>query len=189
MFRKIHLRFIKTLGLVVSLTFMFLSCDGRYRTFEKPSFINSVDAQIITLSPQIKVIPENNIISKTDTLLNANLKISVNYYSLENAMVTTLNKDGKEAYFREFESEIKVFIHDQLTIKSIISKNDFKPNGESEFWESAVLQYVWLDEFKSTKDNIIINCSFLKPNSNAYKSYKVYFNREGHREIKLIASS
>ncbi|MCO4820797.1 MAG: hypothetical protein KC469_01930 [Flavobacteriaceae bacterium] len=168
---------------------MFTSCDGRYRTFENTSFLNLNILQNASTSNNIKIVPKKNMVSKTDTIINPNLNISIKYYSLEDALIPVLNKHGQKEYFREFESEINIYVHEQLTVKNIISKDDFKTFEESTFWKKAILQYVWLNPFETTKDNISINCSFLVPNSKAFKSYKIYFNREGKREIKLTASS
>lgn len=189
MFKKKYTCFGQIICFVFFLTIMLTGCDGRYRTFEKPSYKNSVTTLDYKNSNIINIIPEAHIVSETDTLVNPNLKVSIKYFSMENRVVSVINKKGQEEHYREFTSEISIYNHGQLRVKNMISKDDFQNIDDTNFWKSAVLQYVWLDEFETTKDKISINCSFLVPNTKTYKTYKIYFNHEGERDIKLIATS
>lgn len=142
---------------------------------------------------RITYIPERYTETITDTILSSGLRVNIKYYSLLNKTVTfgpttTQNQIVKEHY-RQFESQITVFKKDKILFSKTLNTSDFIETDNSTFWSNAILQFVWLDEFASNEEQIQIYCSFLVPNTKAYKSYKVYFNLIGERKIELIESS
>ena len=167
------------------------SCDGRDRALESneervlKSALSTTDIEII------KFVPKQYLKTVTDTIIDSKTNIQVSYYSSSNKSVIIANNEHNrhnETHYREFESEIKVFKNDKLLFKDIISKSNFITN-EQNFWENAVLQYVWLDDFESSDDNYKLFCSFLVPESENYKMYSIHFNNSGEKTIRLIETS
>ena len=105
-------------------------------------------------------------------------------------MEQTTPKKVVNTHYRSFTSEIQVFRNEKLLFTDILDISDFsKPNRDPDFWDHAVLQYVWLDEFESTYTKLSFHCTFQKANSNAFKAYKIYFDKLGQKEIELIETS
>lgn len=167
------------------------SCDGRDRALQSNKERVSKSSLSIDAIETIKFVPEQYLKTVTDTLLDSKTNIQVSYYSSSNKSVIIANHKHNqhiETHYREFESEIKVFKNDKLLFKDIISKNNFITN-EQNFWENAVLQYVWLDNFESSDNNYKLFCSFLVPESEKYKMYSIHFNNFGEKTIRLIEAS
>jgi len=170
------------------LIICFISCDGRDRVYN--SNIDNLEESNLSepFFENLTYVPERYIETVTDTILSTKLRVNVKYYSLLDKGILISDKN-KKIHFRQFESQISVFKKDKLLFSHLLNKSDFIKNDELEFWNNAILQFVWLDEFALNEKQIQINCSFLEPNTKAFKSYKVYFNTIGERKIELIESS
>ncbi len=177
--------FILTLSTVI-----MTSCDGRNRALESNTERLSRSDFSNTITEVIKFVPEDYLKRVTDTIIDANTNVKVSYYSSSNESVIVSNKNNPniKTHYREFESQIEVFKNDKLLFTNVINKNSFKTNEQS-FWESAVLQYVWLDDFESTNNNYKLYCSFQIPESKNYKMYSIHFDNTGKRTIELIETS
>lgn len=176
--------------IAVLLIMCFVSCDGKHRALETHN--KKLDHSNLSDSffEQDVFVPERYTESVTDTILKSGLKIRVKYYAIMDNTIAIKNNYNSsiKTYYREFESQIHVFKNNKLHFADILNKSDFADQN-SEFWKNAILQYVWLDDLESTENHIQINCSFLVPTTNAFRSYKVYFNSFGKREIELIEAS
>ena len=82
-----------------------------------------------------------------------------------------------------------MFSNNRFLFKDTLNKFDFIEPYNVDFWHKAILQYVWLDDLQSTTDNINLHCSFLEPETNAFRTYKIYFNNQGNRAIELVETS
>ena len=175
------------------LVLCIMSCDGKYRALETPDEKLKKSNLSKSFFDKDVFIPELYITSVTDTILSSGERVKVKYYSLDNQSTTTQSKNSNKhiitTHYREFESEIQVFSNNKLLFKDRLNKTDFIEFSNLKFWNNAILQYVWLDDLESSTNNISLNCSFLEPGTNAYKSYKVYFNNQGIRKIKRIETS
>jgi len=178
--------------LLFLLSIAFSSCDGRERALETNKERISKSNLSITNLEIIKFVPESYIRTVTDTLINPKTKVKVSYYSSPEKSVEVSNKNEHnqkvKTLYREFESEIKVYQNDKLLFTDILGKDSFNTNEQS-FWENAILQYVWLDDFESTDNNYKLYCSFLVPESENYKMYSIHFNNSGEKTIELIETS
>lgn len=180
--------------LILAGAFMLTSCDGKHRGFEtKQQRLKKSKLTISNIEIE-KFVPENHVRIETDTILKSGLKVRVNYYS-SNDIATVLKEKNQNnrvvnTHFRFFESEIKVYKNDKLLFANVIDKKDFfKPNDQKEFWDAAILQYVWLDEFESNDTRLSFNCSFQEAGSNNYKTFKIYYNQLGDRMIELVKAT
>jgi len=177
--------------IAVLLILCFVSCDGKHRALETHNKKLNRSNLSESFFEQNVFVPERYTESVTDTILKSGIKVRVKYYAvMENTIAIKNNNNSSiKTYYREFESQIHVFKNNKLHFADILNKSDFAEHQNSEFWENAILQYVWLDDLESTENRIQINCSFLVPTTNAFRSYKVYFNNLGNREIELIKAS
>lgn len=176
--------------ILVLFTVLITSCDGRDRALESNTERLSRSNLSNIATEVIKFVPENYLKRVTDTLIDTNTNVKVSYYSSSNESVIVSNKNNPniKTHYREFESRIEVFKNDKLLFTNIINKNGFITN-EQDFWKSAVLQYVWLDDFESTNNNYKLYCSFQIPETENYKMYSILFDNTGKRTIKLIETS
>lgn len=165
----------------------FTSCDGRYRAHESNEKRVS-KSNLLADTEIIHYVPEKPIKSITDTIIDSKINVKVTYFSLPNKAVEVLSKPNIKTHYREFESEIQVSKNNQLLFTDILNKHTFNTN-DKDFWDDAILQYVWLDEFKSKDDDYTFYCSFLVPESENYKMYSIHFNNSGDKTIELIETS
>ncbi len=175
------------------LIICFTSCDGRDRVY-KTNTENLEESKLsVSFFNHNIYIPQNYIETVTDTILSSNLRVKIKYYSLsdKNISIKSIDSNNKKItkHYHQFESQITVFKRDKLLFATVLNISDFIKTDDLDFWNKAILQFVWLDEFKSNDELIQINCSFLVPNTKAYKSYKIYFNAVGEQKIELIESS
>lgn len=172
------------------LALAFTSCDGRDRALQSNEERVLRSKLSFTDIEAIKYIPEKAIRSVTDTIIDSNINVKVSYYSSPNKVIEILHKNNKKTktYYRAFESEIKVVKNNKLLFSKTLSKDNFLTE-ESNFWNDAVLQYVWLDEFESTDNNYKFYCSFLVPETENYKMYSIHYNNLGNKTIKLLETS
>ena len=179
--------------IAILIIICFSSCDGKHRTLQTHKEKLEKSNLSKSFFKKEVFIPESNITSVTDTILSSGERVKVKYYSLANqSIITKSNNSNKQVittHYHEFESEIQVYNNNKLLFKDQLSKADFIEANNHNFWNKAILQYVWLDDLESTANNISLNCSFLEPETNGFRAYKVYFNNKGKREIKLIETS
>ncbi len=177
--------------IAILLILCMVSCDGKHRALE--SHVEKLERSNLSISffEQDIYVPEKYTASITDTILSSGLKVNVKYYAVMDKLITVRTNDNPNVntHYRVFESQINVFKNNELLFDDILDKSDFSDAKDTEFWKNAILQYVWLDELGSTALRIRINCSFLAPSTNTYKSYSVYFNNKGTREIQLVDAS
>ncbi|MBN4057955.1 hypothetical protein JYT34_00850 [Olleya sp. AH-315-K02] len=172
----------------IFLLICFISCDGRDRVYNSNTDNLEESKLSDSFFERITYIPKHNTIIVTDTILNSELRVNVKFYSLIDKGVA-IKDENNHKFFRQFESEINVFKKGKLLFTDILNTNDFIETDNPSFWNTAILQFVWLEEFTFNEEQIELNCSFLKPNTNEYKSFKIYFNLFGERKIELIESS
>lgn len=179
--------------ILILLIFCFASCDGRDR-IHKTNTENFEGSKMTNAFFELNTyIPQHYTQTVTDTILSSNLRVNIKYYSLFIQEVLLENTNSKnqiiKEHYRQFESQISVFKKDKILFTNVIKASDFHETDNLTFWDNAILQFVWLDDFNSSEEKIAIYCSFLEPKSKAYKSYKVYFNASGERNIELLESS
>ena len=171
----------------------FSSCDGRDRV-HKSNIEKFEDSKLSnTIFDLNTYIPKHYTETVTDTILSSTLRVNIKCYSLFHQEVLFENTNSKnqiiKEHYRQFESHISVFNKDKLLFTEVLKTSDFYESDNLTFWNNAILQFVWLDDKKSSEEKIEIYCSFLEPKTKAYKSYKVYFNASGERNIELLESS
>jgi len=166
----------------------FASCDGKHRVLDTHDDKLKRSELSETFFKRDVYVPAKYTASITDTILSSGLKIRVKYYAVSDKLVKIKNNNNSNSntHYRQFESQIQVFKNDKLSFDDILNTSDFADQQNPVFWEKAILQYVWLDDSNSTENNIQINCSFSVPKTNEYRSYTVYFNSLGDRNIELI---
>ncbi len=179
--------------IAILLAICFTSCDGRDRA-SKSNIENFEESKLSnTFIDNTIYIPQQHIETVTDTILSSKLRVKVRYYSLLDKTLSIESNSSKnktiKKHYRQFESQITVFKKNKILFTSVLNISDFIKRDNPEFCNNAILQFVWLDEFKSNEEEIQINCSFLVPNTKAYKTYKIFFNVFGDKRIELIESS
>jgi len=174
-------KYISILVLVFAIA--IVSCDGRDRVYKKNQDVFKLDDK--TNSEKITYIPEAYTETKTDTIISTDFNIHIKYFSLMNSSVEL----SKNELHRNFESQIIVYKKEKLIFNEMITKSDFINSNELQFWDNAIMQYVWLDEEQSNHSQVVINYSFLLPKTNTFQSFTLLIDQKGNRKIRRIETS
>lgn len=169
--------------LVFFISIVFISCDGKHRVYEKKYDV--FNQQDIPQVSNIIYIPNSYTETKTDTITSTNFRVQIKYYSLMNSAVEL----SKNELHRNFESQIVVYKREKLVFNETINKSDFINSNELQFWDNAIMQYVWLDEEQSNQSLVVINYSFLLPKTNTIQSFTLHIDKKGNRKIRRIETS
>lgn len=186
----------KLLFLILISSIVFISCDGRDRTYKTNVEVLKESNLFDSFSTQTKYIPNNHIEIYTDTILNTGFQVKLKYSSLENNYVSKTIKSKKDTLininYKNFEAEFQVIKNNILITEKIINKALFSNFEDQEFWNKAIMQYVWLDHNTSTKNHINLNTSFCVPETEICKDFTITINEDGYikiKEINLIANT
>ncbi|MBE9490966.1 MAG: hypothetical protein IMY67_11770 [Bacteroidetes bacterium] len=169
--------------LILVFAIAIVSCDGRDRVYKKSQDVFKLEGK--TNSKKIIYIPEAYTETKTDTITNTDFNVHIKYYSLMNSSVEL----SKKELHRNFESQIIIYKKEKIIFNETINKSDFINSNESQFWDNAIMQFVWLDEEQSNQSQVVINYSFLLPKTNTFQSFTLQIDEKGNRKIRRIETS
>lgn len=180
----------KLLLLLVLLSVLSFSCDGRQT---KKEALERAISEFNLKHPVLEIFnyhPETHVEIVTDTIISNNINIHIKNYSLLNEQILLSNMTtptSKEIHYqRVFESEIVVSSASKDIFSTHISAKQFKKTDTDQFWDSATLQHVWVNQDLSTTDDIKLDIAFMNPKSNGYKLYRMSINLYGQQSLNLI---
>lgn len=134
--------------------------------------------------------PENYVEIVTDTLIADVFKVHIKNYSLmeENLLITNASdaNSNKKTYQRIFASEIQISKTTKDIFKMDISAREFKVLFPDSFWEHATLQHAWVNQELSNEEAVKLDISFLNPQNNNYKLYRMSIDHNGQHSLNLI---
>ena len=163
----------------------FMNCDGRGRIYKTNANIFTENNQLDTFSEKIKFVPEAKVEIVTDTILNNGFQIKIVYNSIENSSVLkTENNSTSTIHYKDFEAKLHVLKNGSTINQSLINKKKFNAFENASFWESAIMQYVWIDYEASTAYKLFFNTSFNIPNTEIYKDFVLMVDASGTIQIK-----
>lgn len=134
--------------------------------------------------------PESYTETKTDSIISSTFDVSIKNYALTdqnillNQSVKHLKKTSK--YHRVFESDILVTVADKIVFERHISAEHFKSHSTSEFWNSATLEHVWVNQENSNSEKLSLSLSFINPKRNTFKLYELHIDINGNERLTLI---
>ena len=163
----------------------FMNCDGRDRIYKTNAHILTENNQLDRFSKEIKFVPEAKVEIVTDTILNNGFQIKIVYNSIENSSVLkTENNSTSTIHYKDFEAKLHVLKNGSTINQSLVNKELFHAFENTPFWESAIMQYIWIDYEASTTHKLFLNTSFNIPNTETYKDFVLMIDSSGTIQIK-----
>lgn len=176
--------------LFFALTITFLSCDGRDRKYKTNAEVLKEHKLFESFSKEITYIPEQRTEIYTDTLLSTGFHVKLQYYSINDSYSTKTikspNNPNKTTHFKNFEAQVQVLKNEKHILQGNINKTLFQAFESAAFWDTAIMQYVWIDYQHSSQDHVTLNTSFNIPKTEVYKDFSIIINKFGEIDIKQI---
>ncbi|WP_136481003.1 hypothetical protein [Cognatitamlana onchidii] len=175
---------VKYLTFFIFTAIVLLSCDGRHRNLKTNLEAFKSSMGIADYGSRTLYIPEKPVKIITDTILSNGFRVKTDYYSLKK-LHRIKDFEGKTTiYYNDFEARIKMWSNKGISKEIILNKGLFKGFGTSEYLESAVMQYVWIDYESSTNSKIELNTTFKSLKNNHYIDFVVVIDIFGTVDIK-----
>lgn len=121
---------------------------------------------------------------KTDSVVNA-FKASIKNYSLMDSQ-DLLKSKTKKNYHRKFESSISVSYQDKPILETVLNADTFEMKEDLPFWRNATLEHAWVDLDNCSESKLVINISFLDPETEFFKLYQLKIDSNGKKEFILV---
>jgi len=186
MFKPLYHNKLQFIFIIVIIT--HLSCDGRDRIYKTNAQVLSENNLLETFSEQIKFVPETKVEIVTDTILSNGFQIKIHYNSIEHRSVLktekTKNISTTKTHYKNFEAKLHILKNGLTINQTVINKSLFNAFKNSSFWETAIMQYVWIDFEASTKNELYLNTAFNIPNTETYKDFVLKIDEHGTILIK-----
>lgn len=180
----------KSILLIVFITIVFYSCNNKESARENLQNSISEFSEKQTNLEVTSYYPESYTEIKTDSIISNTFKVSIkNYSRIDSKIVMSTKKTEKKTtlnYHRVFESEIHISSASKTIFNTTMRAVDFKNNSQSDFWNHATLEHVWVNQENSNSNELNLNISIINTNSKAYKLYELVINTEGQQELYLI---
>lgn len=177
----------KFLGVILIITVVCFSCDGRQT--KKESLQKAVSEFNLKTSPlsTVTYTPEAYVEIVTDTLIANAVSVQIKNYALMDAQIL-IPKDvpGHQHYQRVFESEIRITTASKKIVHTHISAQQFRAVENDPFWEHATLQHAWVNQELSSVEDITLDISFMNPLTSAFKLYRMSINAQGQQTMTKI---
>lgn len=171
--------------LIVSIIIL-LSCSGKNGSHDFDGH-GQIDAHEINLSKTFKKLtyhPKEYVATETDTLMNNGFRVKIKYYSLMDHSIRKTNRlainQESTVFYRQFQSDIMVYKDEQLIFQTTM--ND---KGSAHF-EKDILQFVYLDELVSSKDQVVIKYAYHDITNNQFSDHRLYIKENGTIKTEKI---
>lgn len=179
---------MKKLLILFSLIVAFISCDGRERAYLSNEAILKEDHLFEAFNEGLRFIPEAPLEIVTDTILNTGFQVKINYHSVDHKPVIYSKKNKYDSitysHYRNFEAQIQISKDHQTIINSALKKSDFRSFESSDFWDKAIMQFVWINHETSTEKNIQLHTAFHIPETEIYRDFILNISKGGNITIK-----
>ncbi|MCB4797812.1 hypothetical protein [Neotamlana laminarinivorans] len=183
-----NLKYRAPVLLLILLSIILFNCDGRERAYKTNADILKENKLFKSFSETINYIPKQPVIIITDTILNNGFNIKINYHSIEDAplIIDKLSKNDtlQKTVYKNFEAQITVSKINSLPHQFLVNKSSFSNFENNDFFNKAIMQYVWIDFEASTKNTICLNTAFHIPETENYRDFVISINKFGIIQIK-----
>ncbi|WP_299274177.1 hypothetical protein [uncultured Psychroserpens sp.] len=183
---------MKKLALLIPCLILLILMSCNRRTSKKDRLENAVSEfnKNFNLLELKSYYPEHYTETKTDSIISKTFHVSIKNYSAmdrEILMQSTKEKlDQSTKYHRVFESDILVKVADKIIYDKHISAEKFRGNSNSNFWNNATLEHIWVNQEASNSSKLSLGLSFINPQNSAYKLYEVHIDKNGRERLTLI---
>ncbi|GAA4289482.1 hypothetical protein [Aestuariibaculum suncheonense] len=179
---------MKKLIYLTLLIIAFVSCDGRDRAYMSNEAILKEDNLFKAFSQELHFIPEAPVEIVTDTLLSSGFHVKINYHSTDNNPVVYSKRNKHDSinysHYKNFEANIVISKNEKSIVNSSLNKTLFNTFENADFWDKAIMQYVWINQEASADNYIQIHTAFHIPETEIYKDFILNIDENGALEIK-----
>lgn len=175
-----------SLILLLFLAIVCASCEGRKS--KSVSLRESIEKfnQNHSAQQKITLFPKEYSEVITDSIVSGTFKVHIKNFSHPLATVTIRSTEKELAFHRVFESEVSVSTNKKDILVTHISATHFKNHENDAFWDNATLQHVWVNQELSSESHLNLDISFIDPNANSYKLYRMTIDTQGNYHTYLI---
>ena len=173
------------------IAFSLIGCDGRKDS--KTVLEDSLSEMRQKYQTKHEILfPQEHLKNVTDTIYSNGFQIRISNYTLNDKNILVSNTLEKERntriikYYRVSESEITVCKDSKLLFVKHFNSDNFKYKTDSEFWNNATLEHVWVNDDIYNFEQMNINFSFINPIDNTYKMYRMHIDEKGIENTYLI---
>ncbi len=176
----------KVISLLI-LVLAFVSCDGRNRVYKSNADVLKESGLWDLFSEELVFIPESRTNITTDTILSTGFQIKISYSSTDygsiKKTVKTKNNTSITYHYKNFKADYTV-LKDNTTIKNgKIDNRLFYNYAPPDFWQNAIMQYVWVDYDHDQTNSIKLNTCFVIPQTTTFKDFALIINQYGATQI------
>ncbi|MFK7782794.1 hypothetical protein [Psychroserpens sp.] len=176
--------------IIVLIAIAFYNCDRRGSARENLQNSISEFNKKQTSLDIVTYYPEAYTEVKTDTIISNTFKVSIkNYAKMDSQILVSSEKSQTKTilnYHRVFESEIQIAVASKNIFKTTINAKDFKDTSQSNFWDDATLEHVWVNQETSNANEINLGISIINPKNSSHKLYELVVDAKGKQELHLI---
>ncbi|WP_460218758.1 hypothetical protein [Psychroserpens sp. MEBiC05023] len=179
-----------SLAIVLISVLITMSCDKR--TSKKERLENAISEfnKNLKLDNIKSYFPKDYIEIKTDSIVSHTFKVNIRNYTSNHKEIllktSIKNHQTISEYHRSFESEVIVSVKDKIIFKQLISAEKFRDFAPSLFWNTATLEHVWVNQYKSTAEKLSLGISFINPINDSFKLYEMQIDSHGNQRLTLI---
>jgi hypothetical protein len=159
-----------------------MSCDGRTNKNESlKKAVSKYNGHYQIQNDFVTYNPKEYTEIITDTIIENKVNVLIRNYSLmdKNVIKSFDESTNKIEYQRSFESEIVVYNHSEVWLKTHLNASTFPDNDHNSFWDNATLQHTWVNQELSSADKVNILVSFVNPTTKSYKLYQLLIDKTG----------
>jgi hypothetical protein len=172
------------------LTILFISCDGRHRTYQSNQENLKEHNLYESFSESVTYIPESYSEVMSDTLMNNGYHVKFKTYTdMDNSFLNVLKKDmiTHKNYYRNLKTAVNISKDNQNIATTLITK-DFVMNYDASYkavLKNKIMQGVWLNQYASINTNsVVMDILFIDPKENATVCYRLTVNDNGDYSIE-----
>ncbi len=173
------------IGCLIVLSACAVSCDGRYKQKDSQEIAVKKFIEANKNLESITFIPEYPIEIITDTIISAHTKVRIKTKTSDNEVLKVGNQTSQTyTAYRINESHIEITSHNHLIFSNKIDIEMF--STKDSFWNTAILESVWVNEFESNTEGIFLDIVFKNAATNNFKFFKLFVQKDGNYTIKTV---
>lgn len=176
--------------ILIILTFVsFISCDGRDRKHKTNEEVLKESKILDSFSENIQYIPDTYTEVVTDTILNSGFRVKIKTYTeMQDNVLNefTIDTIKYRFHYRNYTGKLNIFYKSALIFEETIDKSYLYKNKDKEFWDSAIMGGISIDEHNSTNNEVHISILYCIPESEICKDFKLIIDKKGDNTLKEL---
>ncbi len=178
-------RIMYFISCLIVLSACFVSCDGRYKQKDSQEIAVKKFIEDNKNLESITFIPEYPLEIITDTIISSQIKVHIKIKTSDNKVVKVSNQTNQTyTAYRKNESFIEISNHNNIIFSKTIDSKIF--STKDAFWNAAILESVWVNEFESNNEEIFLDIVFKNPTTKNHKFFKLFVQKDGNYTIKPV---